>query len=261
MTRLALVLLAMLMAPPAGAAPSAIPAARFASFAFAQHPGAQLPLDVTLHGPDGRPVRLGSLFDGKPVIVDFEYDHCTTLCGVMLDRTTSALQSLPFKAGRDYRLVAIDIDPDATPQDAADFAREHGVTGAGMTVLSGDKVAIGRLAAAAGFPYRRDKATGQYAHPAGFLVATPSGAISRYLLGFDWRPFDLRLALSEAGRAAIAAPVQAVLLLCYCYDPQTGRYDLAIGRLLEIVGAATLLALAGLVWAAARRRPDGSAPT
>jgi protein SCO1 len=261
MTRLALILLAMTLAMPARAAPSGIPAAAFASFAFGQHPGAHLPLDVTLRGADGRPVRLGSLFDGKPVLLDFEYDRCTTLCGVMLDQITAALRSLPLKAGRDYRLVAIDIDPDAMPQQTDDFAKVHGVAGDGMTVLTGDEAAIRRLAGAVGFPYRRDPVSGQYAHPAGFLVTTPSGVISRYLLGFDWRPFDLRLALTEAQKATIAAPGQAVLLFCYCYDPQTGRYDLAIGRLLDIVGAATLLAIAGLVWAAARRRPDGNAAT
>jgi len=258
MTRLALMLTALVLAAPAAAAPSGIRAADFASFAFDQHPGAQLPLDVKLHGADGRPVRLGSLFDGKPVLLDFEYDRCTTLCGVMLDQITTALRSLPLEAGGDYRLVAIDIDPATIPQHAADFAEAHGVTGAGMNVLTGDEASIRRLAEAAGFPYRRDAATGQYAHPAGFLIATPSGAVSRYLLGFDWRPFDLRLALTEAGQATIAAPAQAVLLFCYCYDPQTGRYDLAIGRLLDIVGAATLLAVAGLMGLAIRRRPPRS---
>jgi len=179
---------------------------------------------------------------------------------VMLDQITTALRSLPLKAGRDYRLVAVDIDPDTTPQQAADFAKAHGVSGDGMSVLTGDEAAIRRLAAAAGFPYRRDPATGQYAHPAGFIVATPSGAVSRYLLGLDWRPFDLRLALTEAGNATIAAPAQAVLLFCYCYDPQTGRYDLAIGRLLDLIGAVTLLAIAGVVWAASRR-PRGKPAT
>lgn len=261
MKRLALVLLAVTLATPASAARSGISAAAFASFAFDQHPGAQLPLDVTLRGADGRPVSLGSLFDGKPVLIDFEYDRCTTLCGVMLDQITAALRSSPLRPGRDYRLVAIDIDSNATPQQAADFAKAHGVAGNGMSILTGDEAAIHRLATAAGFPYRRDPATGQYAHPAGFLVATPSGAVSRYLLGFDWRPFDLRLALTEASQATIAAPARAVLLFCYCYDPQTGRYDLAIGRLLDVVGAVTLLALAGLVWAAARRRPDKSTAT
>jgi protein SCO1/2 len=254
MRRWAAILAAMALASPAAAAaPSSIPAAGFASFAFVQHPGGQLPLDVTLRDDSGQPIRLGNLFDGPPVLIDFEYDRCTTLCGVMLDQITAALRALPLRAGSDYRLVAIDIDPDATPRDASHFAKAHGIDGSAMTVLTGDDAAIREIADAAGFPYRRDAATGQYAHPAGFIVATPGGTISRYLLGFDWRPLDLRLALTEAAEAKIGAPAEALLLFCYCYDPQTGRYDLAIGRLLEVVGTATLMALAGLIWAASRR--------
>jgi protein SCO1/2 len=238
--------------PAIAATPSGIPAADFATFAFAQHPGAVLPLDAELRNAEGNSVRLASLFDGHPVLLDFEYDRCTTLCGVMLDQLTAALGKLPLQAGRDYRLIAIDIDSAATPPQATAFARAHGADHTGMTVLTGDEAEIRRIADAAGFPYRRDPATGQYAHPAGFVVATPDGRISRYLLGLDWQPLDLRLALSEAAGARIAAPAEQVLLFCYCFDPQTGRYNLAVSRLLEVLGAATLLVVAGVIGNAAR---------
>jgi protein SCO1 len=242
-----------LVATAARAAPSAIPPSDFATFAFQQQLGTVLPFDLVLRGLDGKPVRFGDLFDGRPVLLDFEYDRCTTLCGVMLDQLTAALRALPLKPGRDYTLATIDIDPDATPQQAADFAKAHGIDEAKAIVLTGDAAAIRRLADAAGFPYRRDNTTGQYAHPAGFVVATPHGTISRYLLGLDWQPLDLRLALAEAAGNRVAAPAQTLLLFCYCYDPQTGRYDLAIGRLLQVVGAATLLVVAGIILAIRRR--------
>lgn len=237
----ALLFLLLLAAGPALAAPSSIPPAEFSAFAFRQHPGAQFPLDAMLRDADGENVTLGSFFAGRPVVLDFEYDRCTTLCGAVLDRLSAAL---PHGA----RLVAIDIDPEATSREAAAFARAHGAE----IVLTGDEATIRRIADAAGFPYRRDPATGQYAHPAGFLIATPEGRISRYFLGFDWRPLDLRLGLIEAAGRTIAAPAEQVLLFCYCYDPQTGHYDLAVSRLLALVGAATLLGLAGTVWRVAR---------
>src|SRR6202012_1567624 len=124
------------------AAPSSIPAADFAAFAFRQQPGTQLPFNVMLRGPDGAPVRFGSLFDGKPMVIDFEYDRCTTLCGVMLDQITASLKQLPLQSGRDYRLVAIDIDPTTTPTQAALFAAAHGLKGNGATVLAGDAEGI-----------------------------------------------------------------------------------------------------------------------
>ncbi len=253
-SRAFLLAVAVLAVSPAAAAPrSSIPATEFADFAFAQHPGAKLPLDVRLRGPDGSLLRLGSLFDGRPVLLDFEYDRCTTLCGVMLDQVTATLAALPLVPGRDYRLVALDIDPTTTPQRATAFAQAHRADHEGMTVLTGDEAEIHRVADAAGFPYRRDPATGQYAHPAGLVVATPDATVSRYIFGLDWRPLDLRLALVEAAGRRIAEPAEQVLLFCYCYDPKTGQYNLAIGRLLEIVGVTTLLAVGGVVALATRR--------
>jgi protein SCO1/2 len=249
-----LLALAVLAASPAAGAPrSSIPATAFTDFAFIQHPGAALPLDVRLRGPDGSPLRLGDLFTGPPVLLDFEYARCTTLCGVMLDQVTATLAALPLEPERDYRLVAIDIDPATTPQQAMAFAQAHGADRPGMTVLTGAGAEIRRVADAAGFPYRLDAATGQYAHPAGFVIATPDGTISRYLLGLDWRPLDLRLGLVEAAGDRITAPSEQALLFCYCYDPQTGRYNLAIGRLLEIVGVTTLFTVGGMIALATRR--------
>ena len=255
MTRRAFLLaLAVLAASPAAGAPrSSIPATAFTDFAFMQHPGAALPLDVRLRGPDGSPLRLGDLFTGPPVLLDFEYARCTTLCGVMLDQVTAALAALPLEPEHDYRLVAIDIDPATTPQQAIAFARAHGADRPGMTVLTGDEAEIRRVADVAGFPFRHDPATGQYAHPAGFVIATPNGTVSRYLLGLDWRPLDLRLALVEAAGRRVAVPSEQALLFCYRYDPKTGQYNLAIGRLLEIVGATTVLALGGMIALATRR--------
>jgi protein SCO1/2 len=233
---------------------SSIPPGDFSAFAFRQNLGATLPLDTDLRGAGGRVVALRSVFGPAPVLLDFEYDRCTTLCGLMLNQLTAALRALPLQSGRDYRIVAIDIDPAATPQQAATFFRDHDAARPGMIVLTGAEAGIRRIADAAGFPYRRDAATGQFAHPAGFVVATPDGRVSRYLLGLSWRPWDLRLALLEAARHSVAVtPSEQVLLFCYCYDPQTGRYDLAIAKLLELVGVATLLALGAMVWLAARK--------
>ncbi|HEY1795940.1 MAG TPA: SCO family protein [Stellaceae bacterium] len=240
----ALLFMLLLVQPGAAAAPSTIRPAEFGDFAFRQNLGAKLPLDAVLRGKGGKPVTLGSLFDGRPIVIDFEYDRCTVLCGTMLDRVSAAMAPLTGA-----RLVAIDIDPAATPEAAEKFAAAHGAT----TVLTGDEPTIRRIADAAGFPYRRDPTTGDYAHPAGFLVAAPDGTIARYFLGFDWRRLDLRLGVAEAAGHRIAAPAEQILLFCYCYDPQTGHYDLAVSRLLAAVGAATLLALAGTVGLAVRR--------
>ena len=53
----------------------------------------------------------------------------------------------------------------------------------------------------------------------------------------------MRLALVESAAGKIGSPVDQFLLLCFHYDPATGRYGLAIARLIKCSGCATLLVL------------------
>jgi protein SCO1/2 len=106
-----------------------------------------------------------------------------------------------------------------------------------------------------GFHYRYDPAIDQFAHPAGIMIVTPAGTVARYLLGVGFRPLDLRLGLTEAARGRISSPVADLLLLCYCYDPGTGRYSFAIRDTTRALCAATLLALGFMVFRLSRRRP------
>ena len=62
-----------------------------------------------------------------------------------------------------------------------------------------------------------------YYHAAGILVLTPSGKISRYLLGVDFLARDLRLALVEASANKIGSPADQILLYCFHYDPSNGQ--------------------------------------
>jgi protein SCO1/2 len=44
-----------------------------------------------------------------------------------------------------------------------------------------------------------------------------------------------------------------ILLLCFHYDPTTGRYSLAIIRILQLGGGLTILAVGGTIMLAMRR--------
>jgi protein SCO1/2 len=249
---LVLALVAAFVAAPA-AAHSTLKPGETASLAFRQHPGAPLPLDAALVDEAGRPVRLGDLFAGKPVILVLDYFHCETLCGVVLDNLAAALEHVPLAAGRDFVVVAASIDPREGPADArAAMARHRGrqtgsADAAGWRFLTGPEASIDRLADAIGLPFRYDAAIDQFAHPAGLVLAAPDGTIARYLLGVDFRPIDLRLGLAEAARGAVAAPAAGLLLLCYHYDPETGRYDVQVQRALQVAGGLTVLGLALMV--------------
>ena len=84
-------------------------------------------------------------------------------------------------------------------------------------------------------------------------MATADGRVSRYLLGIEYAPRDLRLALAEASAGRLGSLVDRLLLFCYQYDPATGTYGLAVMRGVRLAGALTALALAWFVAAAVRR--------
>jgi protein SCO1/2 len=81
----------------------------------------QIP-DVTLINQEGRPVRLKSLLEsGKPVIVDFIYGTCTTICPVLSACFANLQQKLGANSQK-VHLVSISIDPE---NDSPRVMREY----------------------------------------------------------------------------------------------------------------------------------------
>lgn len=240
---------------------STIQPADFSSLGFTQHPGAKVPLAVEFRDEQNRPVRLGDYVNGHPVILVLEYLHCPDLCGLVLGNLAQALQAVPQKIGRDVDVVAISIDPRETPADAraahAKYAPRFAAT-RDWHFLTGQAADIKAVADAVGFRYRYDPSIRQYAHPAGVTILSADGRVSRYILGLDYRPLDLRLGLAEASAGQVSSPAAQILLLCYCYDPQTGRYSLAVSRLLQGAGLLTVLAIAFPLYRALRRELRGA---
>jgi protein SCO1/2 len=75
------------------------------------------------------------------------------------------------------------------------------------------------------------------------MVLTPQGRISRYFYGVDFPPKDLRMGLVEASQGKIGNTVDAVLLFCYHYDPETGKYGAMVANILRLAAGATILIL------------------
>ena len=249
---------ALLASVPAAASAQAIQPSAFASFEFRQHPGGQLPLDTVLRDESGRTVRLGSYFGRRPAILILEYLHCPNLCGLVLGGTVAGLPPANLQPGRDVEFVAISIDPRETPADGATarasyIKRFGGGDPSGWHFLTGPEPAVRRIADAVGFPYRWDPNLRQYAHPAGFVVATPEGRISRYMLGLQPPPETLKAAVATAARDKVEPPVHPLLLLCLGYDPQPGSLAAAAMQALRIVAVAAVLACLLLIVRLARR--------
>jgi protein SCO1/2 len=226
---------------------------------FDQRLNEQLPLDLTFHDESGATVRVGDYFGDRPVILVPAYLRCPRLCNLVLNELTDALNNLTFNAGNQFQVVVVSFDARETPELAAakkaSYLERYNRPGAetGWHFLTGDEANIEALTKAIGFRYHYDAELDQFAHASGFVVLTPSGQMARYFFGMQFPPRHVRLALVEAGAGKVGNVVDQVLLLCYHYDPATGRYTATVMNLVRLAGIITVLILGTFLVRAWRR--------
>ncbi|MEI7818300.1 MAG: SCO family protein, partial [Desulfuromonadales bacterium] len=82
--------------------------------------------DVVLTNQDGKKVRLESLLNGDtPVVLDFIYGTCTTICPVLSAGFVN-LQNKAGAANQNVRLVSITIDPENdTPKVLKEYLKRY----------------------------------------------------------------------------------------------------------------------------------------
>jgi protein SCO1 len=239
--------------------PSSSMPAPLREIGFDQNLDRPLPLDTEFRDEQGRTVRIGQYFGDKPVVLAFVYYECPMLCTQVMNAIANAVGVLSLDAGKDFQLVMVSFDPRETPAQASDKKAEYLArykrpgAAEGWHFLTGDERSIKQLTSAAGFRYVWDEPTKQFAHPTGIIVATPDGRPARYLFGIEYGSRDLRLAIVEASAGQIGSVVDQLVLFCYHYNPETGRYGLMIMRTVRLAGAATVLSLGAFIIVMVRR--------
>lgn len=239
---------------------------------FTQYPGRPLPLDLPFIDDTGATVHLqdyfGNAADGAgkagvksgliPVILVPGYFRCRMLCTGVTDGLLHALQGNRRTAGHGFRVVYVSIDPKEKLVDARErkrtWLKRYGRLGAegGCAFLSGTPEAISQLCEQIGFHYRYDPVSGEFAHPAGFLVVRPDGRISRYFFGVNFSAGELEQALDAASQMQTGSAIRQFLLLCFHYNPIHSRYGLAIIWAVRLLALGTI---AGFLWLLVRFKP------
>ena len=230
--------------------------------------GAQVPLDLTFTSETGEIVQLADLIVDKPVILNLVYYECPTLCNQVLNSLVRALNVLTFDIGTQFDVVTVSIDPGEKPELASETKDAYlnsyrgNKASLGWHWLTGSQDQISKLADSVGFRYKYEEKSDQYLHASAIMVITPEGKVARYQFGIDFSPRNLRWALVEAANGEIGNVVDKFLLLCYRYDPMTGKYGLVIRSSLQVVGITTVLILGTYVFTMLRReRKSDSLPT
>ena len=227
-----------------------------------QNLNAQVPLELIFKDERGQDVRLGQYFRQKPVVLALVYYECPMLCDMVLNGLTHTMEETTLNLGSDFDVVTVSFNPKETWQLAAakkaNYVEKYKRKGAaqGWHFLTGQEDAIKKLADTAGFHYKYDPITKQYAHASAIMVLTPEGKIARYFYGITYKPRDFRLGLVEASQNKIGDLADQVLLFCYHYDPMTGKYGSIIQHATEVISSATVLALGTLVFVLIRRGTD-----
>ncbi len=217
--------------------------------------GNMVPLDLTFINEKGESVTLKKLMDGKPTMISLNYFRCAGICTPQLNDMAKMLGRLDLAENIDYKVITIGFAEDEGYELAAakrktmlstiqrDYVQDawHFVIGENnSSAIVADKV---------GFTYEKTVSPAgvvDYIHPAALIMLSPEGKVTRYLNGIEQLPFDVKMALMEAGQGKIGPTIAKNLLYCFAYDPKAKTY---IFKWEKIAGAVmTLIMLAFFIY-------------
>ncbi len=194
---------------------------------------------------------------GRPAVLVFADVTCGELCDSILAQTAATLSDTGLVGGADYSLVVVSLDPNDTGAAAAAFVTAQTDPTQPAILLQPDDAELERMTAALGYGYAYDAEADRFAHPAVRFILGRDGALSQVIPAFRATPEEMRAAILDTAAPA-AGVIQRLVLLCYGLDPVTGRYSLAIGRVLTALSLATALivgaAIGTALWRERRRQ-------
>jgi len=242
-------------------APTGLPAA-LKDVGIDQKLNQPLPADAVFKDETGAEVKLGNYFGQRPIVLSLVYYDCPMLCTQILNGMVASFKTLSLKPGEDFDVISISFDARETPALAAakktvyvnyfPVSKRAGAN-AGWHFLTGNEENIRRVTEAVGFRYRFDQASNQFAHASAIYVVTPEGKLSHYFYGVEYAPRDLRLGLVEASQNKIGSIADQLMLYCYHYDPERGRYGAVVMNIMRLGGVVTLVGIVFLLLFLRRR--------
>lgn len=265
---------AQLYGPPKGAIPgeSRVPAnMNNAGVRVDQKLNDFIPMDIKFTTEKGEEVQIGSLFSERPVLMLMVFYECTGVCSQELNGLVDVVNRFrkeEDKAGELFDVVVVSIDPSETPKMAAgkkesylSLYEKSGTEGA-WHFLTGKQENIAKLADAVGFKYKIEETAGstpekpkyQITHPAGLMVLTPEGQISKYFLSSEYDQYPLLESLRAARLNKIGdRDDRPFFMACVNVDPMTGKMSMNVLNSVKTAGVVTMLILAFAIFTMSRK--------
>ncbi|MFN4243260.1 MAG: SCO family protein [Tepidisphaerales bacterium] len=225
--------------------------------------GGRLPLDLPLVDEQGQSTTLRQILTrrNRPVILQLGYFGCPMLCDQLARSTVDSLIDVDLQIGRDFDAIYLSFDPTEKPELAREkkavyvqtyaFGKKLDATqtrevNEGWHFLTGPQSSTWEICRAAGFRFQWIESAKQYSHPAVLIMVSPGGTINQYLYGVRFDPKFLRQAIEDASAGRVTSLMQQIILMCFHFDPNTGKYTLQAMRLMQLGGAVTVLALGAM---------------
>lgn len=206
--------------------------------------------------PEARiPPAWRTLTRGHPSLLVFVDFDCVSLCDPIVAETSARLLESGLIPGEQVTLAVVGIDPRDDAETARRFVdgRVAPALRPALELRQPDTGSLATLAAALGYTFIRDESTNRIAHPSVRYVLMADGRVSRVLPGTGVDAADLRRAIVEAGEGRSGTLVERIALTCYGFDAVTGRYSIAVERILVVASVATALSMALAIGLALRR--------
>lgn len=198
----------------------------------------------------------------KPTVIALVYYECPGICTPLMNGLADVMKKSDLKLGDEYQVFTISFSHRESPVLAMNKKRTYeklvgeGDTENGFRFFTGDSLTIKRLLDDVGYKIKAEGA--EWIHPATLLVISPEGKITRYLHGTYFLPFDLKMAVIEAGFGRSGPTINKVLKFCFSYDPEGQSYVLNITKISGTVILVLALALLGSLIIGNRRKKTPS---
>jgi protein SCO1/2 len=200
--------------------------------------GTMAPLDLEFRDEKGYLVSLRDIVK-KPVILTLVYYRCPGICSPLLTEMTKIVDRMDLVPGVDYQIVTISFDhrdmPDLAEEKKENYlaAMEKNIDPQAWRFLTGDSTTIRMLTDAVGFYFYQEGK--DFVHSGTLIMLSPEGKVTRYLPGIRHLPFDVKMAVMEAGEGRVGPTIAKILSMCYSYDPEGRTYTTDIVRIASFV--------------------------
>jgi protein SCO1/2 len=155
------------------------------------------------------------------------------------------------RVGRDFDVVVVGINPKETPELAnaklqQTLATYHNLQGtdAGWHFLTGTLDNVHSVTNPLGFYYTYDAEKDIVNHPAGIMFLTPTGVVSSYILGAQFRRDAIIANLNTAAHNQLGVKSADIFFGCIHIDPLTGKRSIVIQNVLMVLGVITVMTVA-----------------